>query len=164
MAITRVEKQLYPEFGEKCAASDLNWKKIAKIVAIFALVIIASAAVGFLVGNVPGALLGAGIASISLSTLTTTKAVIEKIREKRFLCELPKDENSPSSLGKYTRANMRLAATSKEGLEWKMEMISSAAESLELSANFAGGAAFESFLSCSIRKWKKIPDSERTCS
>lgn len=148
-AINTIENSYYPQFGEKTGSDMPSWKKIAKAVAAVAMVILT---VVMLAGPLAGFATAAGIV-----TVIATKEIIQKIRQLRFFSEIPKAELVPSNVGKYSLANVRLAKTSQEGMQWKKELIASAQESLELSANFAGGSTFREVLAILKKKMQERP-------
>ena len=54
---------------------------------------------------------------------------------------------SAPALGKFVNTDVRVSNHATESLEWKKELIRNAEQSIELSANFAGGEVFRDVLS-----------------
>ncbi|MBS0655367.1 MAG: phosphatidylserine/phosphatidylglycerophosphate/cardiolipin synthase family protein [Verrucomicrobia bacterium] len=151
----------YPGFGEQIAPEEkTNWKRIAVQVAAAATIIGASAAIGFLVGNIPGAIIAAGMTAALIVLVATCKAVYDRTLGARFLMQLPKEVNTAPDtykLGKYYEADVSLTSTADEGFEWKKKLIASATETIELSANFAGGSSFREILQLIDMKMEANP-------
>lgn len=150
----RKVKTYYPEFGEKRAKTkDKPWIDTLKKVAIVAAVIAVAAAIGFLVASLVGMAIGIAIGGAVVGTVFAVKAIYDHVNAKRFHCELSHDgghsahlpPNKPK-LGAYYEAAVRLTKTADEGLAWKKALIASAQESIEISANFAGGSDFRKVL------------------
>lgn len=137
-----------PSFGEKTAKDKESLTSLIFKVAACAVVIAASAAVGFLVGGLPGAVIGAAIAVKVLSTTAIVKSVIDSFTDFRLAKEVPQTPHpeGASRPGKYTKADIRLTKSADETLAWKKELISQAEASIEISGNYAGGTDFREVL------------------
>ncbi len=89
------------------------------------------------------------IVAIALAIITR----IFRIESYRFLHVLPEEgghkdlltEHAPK-IGKYADAKLHLAKSADEAFVWKKKLIQAAEESIELSANFAGGSEFREVL------------------
>ncbi len=94
--------------------------------------------------------------------------VIYKISKKIFLdyCgyryrlafEPGLNNTSAPKLGEYTKVDLRVSNHATESYEWKKALISSAQQSIELSANFAGGEKFREVLQLIEKQMTTYPD------
>lgn len=144
----RSVKTYGPSFGQKTAKDKEGLTSLIVKVAACAVVIAASAFVGFLVGGLPGAVIGAAIAVKVLSTTAIVKSIIDSLTDFRLAKEIPQTPHpeGASKPGKYAQAAIRLTKSADETLAWKKELLSQAEESIEISGNYAGGTDFREVL------------------
>ncbi len=150
----RKVKAHYPEIGENALKNKgISWQGVAKKVAMVAFVVLISAAIGFLAGGFVGAGIGAAAGLCAVGALVLAKKIHDYFDRVHFLRQLPTEGNHASKLpenapkvGKYYDSKVILTKTADEGLEWKKKLIHAAEESIELSANYAGGSDFRDIL------------------
>lgn len=151
---SRQVKIHYPEFGEDGRrVRGQKWSNTLIKAALTAAVIMGGIAIGFSIGSLPGAVIALGVSAMSLGGLSLATLVYDKVTRARFLAVLPTQgqhqiysDHDDCKVGKYYNANVRLASTADEGFEWKKSLIESAQESIELSANYAGGSSYREIL------------------
>lgn len=150
----RKVRLLAPEIGENREKTEsLSWAKIARRVVVFALPVILGAVIGLVVGGPVGLAIGAASGIVASLSLFGAKKIYDCVYQKRFLRELPaegghKVSSESGKIGKYYEADVRLISRADRSLEWKKALIESAQESIEISANFAGGSSFREVLDC----------------
>lgn len=74
-------------------------------------------------------------------------------RSQHRLPSLP----TPPQVGHYYSSDLFVTSTADESHEWKKEMIRSAKQSIELSANFAGGEKFQEILELIEQRLQEVP-------
>lgn len=151
---SRQVKIHYPEFGEdRRRIRGQKWNDTLIKTALKAAVIMGSIGIGFALGSLPGAVIALGVSTMIVGGLPLAKLIYDKVTQVRFLSVLPTQgqhevysDQDDCKVGKYYNANVRLASTADEGFEWKKSLIESAQESIELSANYAGGSSYRELL------------------
>ncbi len=148
------KQKYYPGFGEAAGTiQEMSFVQKALLVTSLALPIITAAAIGFATGNIFGAIAGGALASITVFGALGGIALIRHVWQYRFQRTLSQEGAHPSvsiqdnahqvRLGKYAKADLRISPVANESFEWKLKLIRSAKQSIELSPNFAGGPYFQ---------------------
>ena len=112
------KKQPLPSFGEEIPSESIrSWKTNALRIGVIAICILS------VVGIIP-------LVVYSIYEVRNT------YRLKKALPNRTIDPEGASQVGKYYRANIRVASTGDEGFEWKKKIIQTAMNSIEISANY----------------------------
>ncbi|MGR3951637.1 MAG: phospholipase D-like domain-containing protein [Chlamydia sp.] len=162
-----------PGFGESPTLqiqknSSTKKERVLRISAI-AVAVLAGAAAGFLIGGLPGAVIGAIVVLTTIVLGFSIHAIINHIWKYRFLRVCPpvqsqdieqtlEEKKESRHLGKYALADIRLFKSAEESFEMKLRLIESANHSIEFSPNFAGGAYFQRILAAMEKRLEERPN------
>ena len=138
-----------PGFGEtwdRKAHYSMSWQETAVTIASQILPVFMNIGYGFSSGIISSAAI--------LATHTIIKAISEFLPGKHpcmFQRTLTAEHLVPNTatsarLGKYEKADVRISDVADDSFQWKIELIKSAEESIELTPNFAGGIYFQQIL------------------
>lgn len=150
----------YPQFGqviENPQALSLKQKvsKAAKI----GLIGVALFGVGMAVGGISiGSAAGIGLAAVGIYLVA--KKIFSTYYSHRYRLAFEPAVNNPNApkLGEYSQVDLRVSNHATESLEWRKALISSAQQSIEYSANFAGGRVFREVLQLMEKQMTKFPE------
>lgn len=147
----------YLHFGQASDGKErTDCRTVIKVLSIALAVIAAASAAGLLAGGAIGCAFGCAAALVGVACIGGTYALLRHIRQPLSLSP-PSEQIQPLPLGKYHTANLRLGRSADEGYAWKKKLIRSAEQSIELSANFAGGHEFRKILTLMEERMKEKP-------
>jgi phosphatidylserine/phosphatidylglycerophosphate/cardiolipin synthase-like enzyme len=150
-------KIVYPEVGQDAEkVKTYSFFDVLKKVTVAASIVFSGIAIGLLAGGPFGASLGAVVAAGVIGIAAVAKIIYDFVTKNQFLRALPSPTHtSEHKVGKYYHAKTIVTDTADAGFEWKKKLINAARESIELSANFAGGSSFREILSLIDAKMSK---------
>ena len=147
----------YLHFGQGPDGRErTDYRTIIKILSIALAIIAASSVIGLLAGGALGCGIGCAATLVGVACIGGTYALCTYMKRPTVQPPLCGTTQSPP-LGKYHTANLRLAKTADDGYAWKKKLIRSAEQSIELSANFAGGHEFRKILTLMEERMKERP-------
>lgn len=157
-----------PGWGEPAAISK-SFKKfvrdnLTKKTANYAMIVFAAMGIGACVGGIKGAVVAAIITAASIALIELFRQIwgaayedkkMNSVLPGQVLKSIP--DNGPE-LGKESLVDLRLSTNVADAFAWKKKLIETAEQSIEISPNFVGGAAFIEFLKIIERRMKDRPN------
>lgn len=141
---------------------QMEWSDLLKKISGVAFAILIGAGVGFLLGGIPGAIIGAAVATGVTLSCIGIHFIRSKLLAHRYQIAFPPSTHVESpevpQLGQYSKADVRILNHVTESFEWKKQLIQSAESSIELSANFAGGENFREILRLIDQRMEEKPN------
>ncbi len=152
----------YPEFGQAIGNPyAVSYKQIAAKVALVGIATLAVIGIGVACGALMIGIATAGSLLLALAIYKIGKKIFVQFNHHRYrlsfdLTDANRHLDAPK-LGHYSKVDLRVSNHATESFEWKKALISSAKQSIELSANFAGGKDFRDVLQLIEKRMIECP-------